>query len=64
MARGNALRIAEEIVAASGSRHGVHCLMFDMEDASVIDATVALHDESRIGENPRNAILLARSLVR
>lgn len=43
----NALRIAEEIRTAAGKRSGVHCLMFDMEDASVIDMTVALHNELR-----------------
>ena len=45
LAHDNALRIAQEIRAAAGSRPGVHCLMFDMEDASVVDATVALHNE-------------------
>lgn len=45
LARDNARRIAEEIRRASGNRPGIHCLMFDMEDASVIDATVALHNE-------------------
>lgn len=44
LARDNALRIAEEIRRAAGNRTGVHCLMLDMEDASVIDATIALHD--------------------
>lgn len=45
LARDNARRIAREIRAAAGSRPGVHCLMFDMEDASVVDTTVALHNE-------------------
>lgn len=44
LARENALRIAEEIRTAAGDRSGIRCLMFDMEDASVIDATIALHD--------------------
>jgi proline dehydrogenase len=48
MASANARRIAEEIKAACGSRPGIHCLMFDMEDASIIDATIALHDELRL----------------
>jgi proline dehydrogenase len=47
LARENARRLAEEIKVACGSRSGMHCLMFDMEDASVIDATIALHDELR-----------------
>ena len=47
LARDNARRIAEEIRRVSGDRPGVHCLMFDMEDASVIDATVCLHNELR-----------------
>src|SRR6266581_1372864 len=45
LARRNALQIAEEIRRVSGNRSGVHCLMLDMEDASVVDATVAQHDE-------------------
>jgi proline dehydrogenase len=47
LAHGNALRIAEEIRTAAGNRSGMHCLMFDMEDASVVDTTIALHDELR-----------------
>ena len=45
LARDNALRIAEQIRTSAGNRPGVHCLMLDMEDASVIDTTIALHDE-------------------
>jgi proline dehydrogenase len=45
LARGNALRIADEIRRAAAGRPGVHCLMLDMEDARVVDATIALHDE-------------------
>jgi proline dehydrogenase len=52
LARDNARRIAEEIRRASGNRPGVHCLMFDMEDASVIDATIALHNELKKGALP------------
>jgi proline dehydrogenase len=47
LAHDNALRIAQEIRTAAGNRPGVHCLMLDMEDASVVDATIALHDELR-----------------
>jgi proline dehydrogenase len=45
LARNNALRIAERLRRAAGERPGVHCMMLDMEDASVVDATIALHDE-------------------
>jgi proline dehydrogenase len=44
-ARRNAWKIAEAIAAASGGRAGVHALMLDMEDQSVNEATLALHDE-------------------
>lgn len=44
-ARRNAWRIAEAIAAASAGRAGMHALMLDMEDQSVNEATLALHDE-------------------
>lgn len=47
LAHDNALRIAEAVRTAAGDRPGFHCLMFDMEDASVVDTTIALHDELR-----------------
>ena len=37
-------RIAGVIREAVGKSHGVHCLMFDMEDASLNDPTIAVHD--------------------
>jgi proline dehydrogenase len=43
-ARRNAFVIAQAIQQASGKQPGVHALMFDMEDHSVTDATIALHD--------------------
>jgi proline dehydrogenase len=43
-ARRNAFAIAEAIQQASGKGPGVHALMLDMEDHSVVDATIALHD--------------------
>jgi proline dehydrogenase len=43
-ARRNAFAIAEAIAAATGGRAGVHALMLDMEDSSVVDATISLHD--------------------
>ncbi|HUN45348.1 MAG TPA: proline dehydrogenase family protein [Stellaceae bacterium] len=44
MARRNAFTIAESIQRAAGDRPGLHALMLDMEDQSVVDATIALHD--------------------
>jgi proline dehydrogenase len=52
LARENARRIAGDIRRMSGSRPGIHYLMFDMEDASVIDATIALHNELKQGGLP------------
>lgn len=52
LARDNARRIAEEIRKVSGNRPGIHRLMFDMEDASVIDGTIALHNELKEGGLP------------
>ena len=37
-------RIAGVIREAVGKPDGVHCLMFDMEDASLNDPTIAVHD--------------------
>lgn len=39
-----AFTIAEAVQRAASDRPGVHALMFDMEDHSVVDATIALHD--------------------
>ena len=36
--------IAERIRQLAGDTSGVHCLMLDMEDASLNDPTIALHD--------------------
>jgi proline dehydrogenase len=52
LARENARRIAGDIRRMSGGRPGIHYLMFDMEDASVIDATIALHNELKQGGLP------------
>ncbi|HZD25556.1 MAG TPA: proline dehydrogenase family protein [Alphaproteobacteria bacterium] len=41
---GRAARIADAIRALAGETQGVHCLMLDMEDASLNDPTIALHD--------------------
>ncbi len=47
IARKNALMVANAIRERMVGHDGVHCLMFDMEDATVIDATVAMHDAFR-----------------
>lgn len=44
LAHENLVRIAEEVKIAAGERQGVHCLMLDMEDASVTEATLDLHN--------------------
>jgi proline dehydrogenase len=44
-AKRNAFSIAEAVASASSDRPGIHALMLDMEDASITDATIALHDE-------------------
>lgn len=44
LARDNVRRIAGAIRDAAGDRPGVHCAMLDMEDQSVTDATIRLHD--------------------
>jgi proline dehydrogenase len=43
-ARRHAFLIAEAVGRHSSGRPGVHVLMLDMEDPSVVDATIALHD--------------------
>lgn len=42
--RSNAFRIAEALGAACAGRPGMHCMMIDMEDASLVEPTIALHD--------------------
>lgn len=42
-ARNNAFLIAEAVAQGGTGRPGVHALMFDMEDQSIIDGTIALH---------------------
>ena len=41
---GNAEALAKAVAAAMGNQAGMHCLMFDMEDASLNDPTIAAHD--------------------
>lgn len=44
--------LAEQIRLKAGDRAGVHCLMLDMEDTNVTDATICLHDELRAAGLP------------
>jgi proline dehydrogenase len=44
LARSNAEKVAAIIRRKQTNPNGVHCLMFDMEDASVIEQTIAMHD--------------------
>lgn len=41
---GHAERLAGAVQAAVGNKDGVNCLMFDMEDASLNDPTIAVHN--------------------
>lgn len=43
----HALSIGQAIMEAASGKPGLHCLMLDMEDSSVVDFTIALHDELR-----------------
>ncbi len=52
LAAKNAFTIAEEVADAGAGRPGLHTLMLDMEDHSIVDATIALRDQ---GELPRAA---------
>jgi proline dehydrogenase len=58
-ARHNAFAIAEAVAQAADDRLGVHALMLDMEDQSVIDATIALHDAIRSAGLPAALTLQA-----
>jgi proline dehydrogenase len=58
-ARRTAFAIAEAIAQAAGDRPGVHALMLDMEDQSVINATIALHDAIRSARLPAALTLQA-----
>jgi proline dehydrogenase len=43
----HASAIGRAIVVAASRKAGLHCLMLDMEDSTVVDFTIALHDELR-----------------
>jgi proline dehydrogenase len=55
----HALNIARAITEAAAGKSGLHCLMLDMEDSSVVDFTLALHDELRRLELPAAITLQA-----
>lgn len=58
-ARRNAAKLAEAIASAADDLPGVHCLMLDMEDASVVDATIDLHGILDAAELPAGLTLQA-----
>jgi proline dehydrogenase len=58
-ARRHAFTIAAAVQQAAGDRPGVHALMLDMEDHSVIDATIGLHDAIRSAGLPAALTLQA-----
>lgn len=58
-ARRNAFRIADAIAQHAAARDGVHALMFDMEDQSVVDATIGLHNDVRASGLPAALTLQA-----
>lgn len=55
----HARAIGRAITEAAAGKPGIHCLMLDMEDASVVDFTIALHDELRRLELPAAITLQA-----
>lgn len=57
--RRNAFRIGEAIAQAAGRRPGFNGIMLDMEDASFVDATIALHNELADAELPTALTLQA-----
>jgi hypothetical protein len=58
LGRRNAFAIVQEVAAArNGSR--TRCLMLDMEDESLVDVTIALHDELRASNLPAALTLQA-----
>lgn len=59
LARRNAFGIAERIAGAADGRPGFHALMLDMEDYTVVDATIALHDGLRAANLPAALTLQA-----
>jgi len=58
-ARRNAFQIAEAVAQHAAGRNGLHALMLDMEDQSVVDATIALHNDIRAAGLPAALTLQA-----
>jgi proline dehydrogenase len=58
-ARSHAFAIAEAIARASYGRPGMHVLMLDMEDQTLTEATLSLHDEIRAAGLPVGITLQA-----
>lgn len=55
----HAFAIGRAILQAAAGRPGIHCVMLDMEDSSVVDFTIALHDDLRRLELPAAVTLQA-----
>ena len=55
----HAFAIGRTILRAAAGRPGIHCIMLDMEDSSVVDFTLALHDDLRRLELPAAITLQA-----
>lgn len=55
----HAFAIGRAILQAAAGRPGLHCIMLDMEDSSVVDFTLALHDDVRRLELPAAITLQA-----
>lgn len=47
LSREHTLRIAQAVADACRGRDGIHCVMLDMEDHTLLEPTIALHDELR-----------------
>jgi len=58
-ARRNAARLAEAVATAAEALPGVHCLMLDMEDHGVVDATIDLHGILDAADLPAGVTLQA-----
>lgn len=62
-ARANILRLGQAVCDAAGNRSWVHCVMLDMEDSSVTDATLA-HHQALLAESLPAAQTLQAYLAR
>lgn len=59
LCKANAFRIAQAIDSQKKDSEGFHCLMLDMEDESLVDYTISLHDELRDAGLPTGLTLQA-----